>query len=105
MKISVIGSGNVGGLTAMLILEEGIADVVLVDIIKELPKAKTLDLDDACYLVGHNSLIEGTDDFSKIRGSDIIVVTAGLARKPGMTREDLLIKNYEIIKAIASDIK
>jgi malate dehydrogenase len=105
MKISIIGAGNVGGLTAMRILEEGIAEVVLVDIANNLAKAKSFDLDDARYLIGHNSAIEGTEDFSKISNSDIIVVTAGLARKPGMTREDLIKKNYEIIKEVSKKIK
>jgi malate dehydrogenase len=105
MKISVIGAGNVGGLAAMRILEEGSASVVLVDVVKNLAKAKAFDLDDVRSLAGHNSFIEGTEDFSRIQGSDIVVVTAGLARKPGMTREDLLKINYEIIKKVSSDIK
>jgi len=105
MKISIIGAGNVGGLAAMRILEQGSASVVLVDVVKNLAKAKGCDLDDARSLVGHNCFIEGTEDFSRIQGSDIVVVCAGLARKPGMTREDLLKINYEIVKKISSDIK
>ncbi|MFC1709678.1 malate dehydrogenase [Candidatus Omnitrophota bacterium] len=105
MKIAIIGAGNVGGLTAMRILEKGIADVVLVDIVKNLAKAKAFDLDDARALAGHTSPIQGTEDFSQIKGSDIVVVTAGLARKPGMTREELLKKNYAIVKQIAKYIK
>jgi malate dehydrogenase len=105
MKISVIGAGNVGGLTAMRILEQGIAEVVLVDIAKNLSKAKASDLDDARSLVGHNSCIEGTEDFSKIKDSNIVILTAGLARKPGMSREDLLKKNYEIVGSISKHIK
>jgi len=105
MKISIIGAGNVGGLTAMRILEQGIADVVLVDIAKNLAKAKAFDLDDARSIARHTSTIEGTEDFSKIKDSDIVVVTAGLARKPGMTREDLLKKNYDIVKTISRHIK
>lgn len=105
MKISIIGAGNVGGLTAMRILEEGIADVVLVDVIKGLSQAKALDLDDARHTTGHNSCIEGTEDISKIKGSDIVVVTAGLARRPGMSREDLLKKNYSILKEVSKSIK
>lgn len=105
MKISIIGAGNVGGLTAMRILEGGIADVVLVDVAKSLSKAKAYDLDDARAIVGRSSFIEGTEDFSRISASDIVVVTAGLARKPGMAREDLIKKNYEIIKEVAVHIK
>ena len=105
MKISIIGAGNVGGLTAMRILEEGIADVVLIDIAKGLAQAKAFDLDDARSIIGHDKTIEGTEVFSKIAGSDIVVVTAGLARKPGMTREDLLKKNHAILKDISAHIK
>jgi malate dehydrogenase len=105
MKVSIIGAGNVGGLAAMRILENSIADIVLVDVVPGLAKAKASDLDDARSIIGHKNLIEGTEDFSKIQGSDIIVVTAGLARKPGMTREDLLKKNYEIIKSVSKNIK
>ncbi|MFH1622878.1 MAG: malate dehydrogenase [Candidatus Omnitrophota bacterium] len=105
MKISIIGAGNVGGLTAMRILEQGIADVVLVDIAKNLAKAKAFDLDDARAIAKHTSPIEGTEDFSKIKDSDIVVVTAGLARRPGMTREDLLRKNYNIVKTISKNIR
>ena len=105
MKIAIIGAGNVGGATAMRILEEGIAEVVLIDIAKGLSQAKAFDLDDARSIAGHDSSIEGSEDFSKIKGSDIVIVTAGLARKPGMSREDLLKKNYEIIKDISKNIK
>jgi len=104
MKIAIIGAGNVGGLAAMRILERGIAEVVLVDIVKGIAKAKASDLDDARSITGHNNFIEGSQDFSQIKGSDIVVVTAGLARKPGMTREDLLNSNYEIAKSISSHI-
>ena len=87
-RIAIIGAGNVGGITAMRIVEEGIADCVLVDVAKGLAQAKAFDLDDARSLIGHKSHIEGSEDISKISGSDIVVVTAGLARKPGMTREE-----------------
>lgn len=105
MKVSIIGAGNVGGLTAMRILEEGIAEVVLVDVVEGISKAKAFDLDDARSIIGHNNPIEATEDFFEIRGSQIVVVTAGLARKPGMTREDLLRNNYGIIREIGSNIK
>lgn len=105
MKISIIGAGNVGGLTAMRISEKGIAEVVLVDVVKGISKAKAFDLDDARSIVRHDGLIQGTEDISGISGSDIVVVTAGLARKPGMSREDLLKKNYEIVKLVSRDIK
>ena len=105
MKIAIIGAGNVGGLTAMRIIEEGIADVILVDVVEGLAQAKAFDLDDARSIIGHNAAIEGTQDFTKIKGADIVVVTAGLARKPGMTREDLVRKNYSILKDISAHIR
>lgn len=89
----------------MRILEQGIAEVVLVDVVKNLSRAKASDLDDARSISEHNNVIEGTEDFSQIRGSGIVVVTAGLARKPGMTREDLLKKNYEIAQSVSKNIK
>lgn len=104
MKIAIIGAGNVGGLTAMRIVEEGIADVILVDVVKGLAQAKAFDLDDARSIVGQDASIEGTQDFTKIAEANIVVITAGLARKPGMTREDLLKKNYAILKEISTHI-
>jgi len=105
MKLSIIGAGNVGSLTAMRLAEEGTASILLVDIVKGLARGKTFDLEDSRPLLKYNYNIEGTDDITKIKDSDIIVITAGLARKPGMSREDLLNKNAGIIKDIAHNIK
>jgi len=93
MKISVIGAGNVGATLAMRIVENDIADVVLVDIVEGLAKGKAVDISDAAPIVGHEKKIEGTEDFSQIKDSDVVVMTAGLARKPGMSRDDLVGKN------------
>lgn len=105
MKISVIGAGNVGSQTAMRIAQEGMGNVVLVDILKGLAQGKALDLEDCRWILKNHYDIQGTEDIAQIKDSDIVVVTAGLARKPGMTREELLKKNSEILKGICSKIK
>jgi malate dehydrogenase len=105
MKIAVIGAGAVGATLAQRILEAGIADVVLIDILKGVAAGKALDLLDASPVVGHERSIIGTDDYAHIAGSDIVVITAGLPRKPGMTREDLISKNAGIVRSISEKVK
>ena len=106
MKISIIGAGNVGGSCALKVCEKGLADeVILLDICKGIPQGKALDILQAMPLNGSNSRIIGTNDYSDIKDSDIVVVTAGVPRKPGMTREDLVDVNSKIISSIASEIK
>jgi malate dehydrogenase len=99
-KVTVIGAGNVGATTAQRIAEAGLADVVLVDIVEGLPQGKGLDLAEAAPVVGHDARITGTNDYADTAGSDIIVVTSGLARQPGMSRDDLMAKNAGIVKAV-----
>jgi malate dehydrogenase len=99
-KVTVIGAGNVGATTAQRIAEAGLADVVLVDIVEGLPQGKGLDLAEAAPVVGHDSRITGTNDYADTAGSDVIVVTSGLARQPGMSRDDLLAKNAGIVKTV-----
>jgi malate dehydrogenase len=99
-KVTVIGAGNVGATTAQRIAEAGIADVVLVDIVEGLPQGKGLDLAEAAPVVGHDARIVGSNDYAATAGSDIVVVTSGLARQPGMSRDDLLAKNAGIVKAV-----
>jgi len=99
-KVTVIGAGNVGATTAQRIAEAGLADVVLVDIVEGLPQGKGLDLAEAAPVVGHDARITGTNDYADTAGSDIVVVTSGLARQPGMSRDDLLAKNAGIVKAV-----
>jgi len=99
-KVTVIGAGNVGATTAQRIAEAGLADVVLVDIVEGLPQGKGLDLAEAAPVVGHDARITGTNDYADTAGSDVIVVTSGLARQPGMSRDDLLAKNAGIVKAV-----
>ncbi|MCG2714064.1 MAG: malate dehydrogenase [Candidatus Omnitrophica bacterium] len=105
MKISVIGAGNVGSLAAMRIAGDGLGDVLLIDIAKGLAHGKALDLEDARAILKYNYNIKGSDDIRQIRDSDIIVITAGLARKPGMSREELLSKNAQILKEVCLNIK
>jgi len=105
MKISVIGAGNVGSFSAMNIAREELGDVVLVDILKGMAHGKALDMDDACSALKCSYSIQGTDDLSMIFSSDIVVITAGLARKPGMTREDLISKNASILNDVCREIK
>lgn len=105
MKISIIGAGNVGGLTAMRLAQAAFSDIVLMDITKGLAEGKALDLKDSASVIKHNYSIQGTDDIKKIEGSDIIVITAGMTRKPGMNREDLLNNNVKILKDICINIK
>lgn len=105
MKISIIGAGNVGSLTAMRLSQEGVAQIVLIDIVKGLAKGKAMDLEDARPILKYDYNIEGSEDINAIKDSDIIIITAGLARKPGMTREELLNKNALILKDISLKIK
>lgn len=105
MKVAVIGAGNVGAMTASRISDANLADVVLVDIVPGMAKGKALDISDARPIFNSEADIIGTEDFKDIKGSDIVVITAGLARKPGMSRDDLLKKNSEIIKSLSIQVK
>jgi malate dehydrogenase len=100
-KVTVIGAGNVGASLAQMIVQSGIADVVLFDITEGIPEGKALDLAEACPLWGSSSLVTGTNDFARTADSDVIVITAGLPRKPGMSRDDLLIANAKIVSDVA----
>lgn len=105
MKVSIIGAGNVGAMAASRIIDANLADVVLLDIVPGLAKGKALDISDARFIFGSKANISGTDNFQDIKQSDIVVITAGLARKPGMSRDDLLKKNAEILKGVCKNIK
>lgn len=105
MKITVIGAGNVGAASAMRLLEAGLGDIVLLDIAQDIAKGKAEDLMDAASLIGHGRNIIGTSDYSDTQGSDIIVITAGFARKPGMTREELLNKNTSVVRSVVKGFK
>lgn len=104
-KIASIGAGNVGASVAQYCLEEELGDVVLTDIVEGLPQGKALDLTEAGPIRGYSCQCTGTNDYKDIAGCDVAVVTAGLPRKPGMTRLDLLEKNGRIMSGICENIK
>ena len=99
-KITVVGAGNVGGTTAQCLVESGRYDVVLLDIIEGVPQGKALDIAQACPLVGSDAQIEGTQDYKDTAGSSVVIITSGIARKPGMSREQLLETNVRIVKEV-----
>ena len=102
VKVTVVGAGNVGATTAQRIAERGYADVVLVDIVEGLPQGKALDLYEASPVVGVDSNITGATAYGETANSDIIVITSGVARKPGMSRDDLLSINMKIVDDVAT---
>ncbi len=103
-RITVIGAGAVGATAAQRIAEKELGDVVLIDIVEGLPQGKALDLMESSPLFGYDSKIIGTNDYKDLGGSDIVVITAGISRKPGMTREDLLKINTKIIREVSQNI-
>ncbi|MDE2964070.1 MAG: malate dehydrogenase [Acidobacteriota bacterium] len=103
-KVTIVGSGNVGATAAHWIVDKELADVVLIDIIEGVPQGKALDLLQSGPVEGFDSHLVGTNDYSDSAGSDIVVITAGLPRKPGMSRDDLLMKNYEIVKGVTEQV-
>ena len=104
-KVSIIGAGNVGATLGMRIAESALADVVMVDIVEGMPQGKALDLSEARPIVGNDVTIVGTNDYALIEGSDIVVTTSGVPRKPGMSRDDLIEINAKIAKDVAEKIK
>jgi len=104
-KVSIIGAGNVGATLALLIAQRDLADVVLVDVVDGIPQGKALDLNELSPIEKFNSKVIGTNNYKDIKDSDIVVVTAGLPRKPGMSREDLLKVNAGIIREVSLNIK
>src|SRR6187399_2498450 len=106
-KISIIGAGNVGATTAHWCAAAELGDIVLLDIpqVGDMPKGKALDLMQASPIVGFDSRIIGTNDYADTAGSDVVVITAGIARKPGMSRDDLLGTNAKIMTSVASEVK
>jgi malate dehydrogenase len=99
-KVTVVGAGFVGATTAQRLVEKELADVILIDIVEGLPQGKALDMMQSAAVEGFSTRITGTNDYKDTADSDIIIVTAGLARKPGMSRDDLLLKNTEIVSQI-----
>ncbi len=104
-KITVVGAGNVGASAAQYCAELELGDVVLTDIVEGLPQGKALDLTEAGPIRGYDTIVTGTNDYKDIAGSDVVIITAGLPRKPGMTRLDLLEKNANIMTQICENVK
>lgn len=102
MQVTVVGAGFVGATTAMRVAQKGLADVVLIDIVEDLPQGVALDMRESAPVEGFEPNIVGTNDYKDTSGSDIIVITAGLPRKPGMSRMDLLEKNAAIMRDVVS---
>ena len=104
-KISLIGAGQIGGTLAHLISIKELADVVLFDVVEGIAKGKALDIAQSTAVDGYNINLSGTSNYEDIKNSDVIIITAGVPRKPGMTRDDLLETNLKIIKQVAKGIK
>ena len=103
-KISIIGSGNVGASCAQRLAEKEYADIVLVDIIEGLPQGKALDILESAPILGFNSQLIGTNSYQETSNSDVVIITSGIARKPGMTRDELLLANRDIITNVTSNV-
>src|SRR5438309_9739834 len=104
-KVTVVGAGNVGATAAQRLAERDYADVVLVDIVEGLPQGKALDLNQSGPVVGYEPNMVGTNGYEETSGSEIVVITSGFPRQPGMSRDDLLAKNKEIVGNVASEVK
>ncbi|MBA31901.1 MAG: malate dehydrogenase [Chloroflexi bacterium] len=103
-KVSVVGAGNVGATTAQRIYEKGHSDVVLVDIVEDMPQGKALDLLESGPVIGTDAKIIGSNSYDETSNSDVVVITAGIARKPGMSRDDLLLTNMKIVGSVTEEI-
>lgn len=104
-KIALVGSGNIGGTLAHLVMTKQLGDVALIDVAEGIPQGKALDLSQAAAVEGYDIHIEGGNDYSLLENSNVVIVTAGVPRKPGMSRDDLLTINAGIIRTVAQNIK
>ena len=104
-KIALIGGGNIGGVLAEQAAYRELGDVVIFDVVEGLPQGKALDMAEGSPLVGSDAKISGCNDYAGIAGADVVIITAGLARKPGMSRDDLLKTNLSIMKQVAEGVK
>src|SRR5512145_732727 len=104
-KIALIGGGNIGGVLAEQIAYRELGDPVLFDVVEGLPQGKALDLAEGAPLLGADARIRGTNEYRDLAGADLVIVTAGLARKPGMSRDDLLKTNLNIMKQVATGVR
>jgi malate dehydrogenase len=103
-KVSIIGAGNVGASCAERLALRHLADIVMVDIIEGLPQGKALDLSEAGPIDGYDVGITGSNGYEETRDSDVVIITSGLPRKPGMSRDDLLLKNHEIVRSVTEQV-
>ncbi len=104
MRVTVVGSGFVGQMTGMRLVQRGIAEVVLIDIVEGLPQGLALDIKQSAPIEGFEPLVTGTNDYADTAGSDVVVITAGFPRQPGMSRMDLLGKNAGIVRSVVEQI-
>jgi malate dehydrogenase len=104
-KIALIGGGQIGGVLVQLIAQKKLGDAVLFDIVEDMPQGKTLDIAEASRVDLFDVNVKGTNDYKDISGADIVIITAGLPRKPGMSRDDLLTTNAQIMKTVAENVK
>src|SRR5215510_9959662 len=103
-KVTVVGAGNVGATAGQRIVDKELADVVLIDIIEGVPQGKALDLAESAPIEGYDCRITGTNNYKDTANSDVVVITAGIPRKPGMSRDDLLKTNYGIVKGVTEEV-
>ncbi|TFG75958.1 MAG: malate dehydrogenase, partial [Thermodesulfobacteriales bacterium] len=103
-KISVIGAGNVGASTALMLSQMELGDIVLVDIVEGMPQGKSLDMMQMNPIYGYDSNITGTNSYDETEGSDIVVITSGIPRKPGMSRDDLISTNTNVVKQVTENV-
>ncbi|NQW22445.1 MAG: malate dehydrogenase [SAR202 cluster bacterium] len=103
-KVTVVGAGNVGATTAQRIHQLGYADVVLVDVVEDLPQGKSLDMLESAPVMGSDAKITGSNSYEATADSDVVVITAGIARRPGMSRDDLLLTNMRITSAVTAEV-
>jgi len=103
--VTIVGAGNIGSTVALLLARREVADIVLVDIDEGIAKGKALDIMEASPVLGFNSHVVGTGDYRDTADSDIVIITAGFPRKPGMSRDDLLFKNFEVVKSVSQQVK
>src|SRR5260370_39144218 len=103
-KVSIVGAGNVGATAGQRIVDKELADAVVIEIIEGVPQGKALDLAESGPIEGYDCRLTGTNNYKDTANSDIVVITAGVPRKPGMSRDDLLKTNYEIVKGVTEQV-
>ena len=103
-KVTVVGAGNVGATAAHRLVDKELADVVLIDIVEGMPQGKALDLAESAPILGYDCALTGSNGYKESADSDIVVITSGIARKPGMSRDDLLKTNADIVRSVTKEV-